>query len=429
VATAHHAHAPGRHRPGLLRRFVGPAWDELTYRRLAYLLLALPFGLGYFLFLVGGLAFSASMVFALVGIPMLYGMLLAWRGLSELERTFARGLLGMEIASPPAPLSATSWRGLRSRLTDPLTWKGVVFLFVKLPVGLLSFLVPVVLLGSGLVLVAAPFALGGTVTADMGFWSVDSRAEALALAPLGVLLVLVGLHAVNGLAWVSTHLVEVMLAPAPDAELRERVAAVQGSRVRIIEAADAERRRIERDLHDGAQQRLVALSLSLGLARSKLPDDPDAASGLIEEARAEAGRALTELRELARGIHPAVLTDHGLEAALGALASRSPVPVEVEEVPEERLPPAVESTAYFLVSEALANMAKHSQASEATVRVRLEPGRVVVEVADDGVGGATSAGGTGLRGLADRVEALDGRLEVSSPPGGGTCVRAELPLA
>jgi signal transduction histidine kinase len=428
MALVEDSRAPGRDRPGVVRRLLAPVVRERTYRGLLYLLLAFPLGLSYFLFIVIGLSFAATMLFALVGAPLLYGMLLGWRGLAELERAAARGLLGMGIASPPPPPGNTTWARLRSRVTDPLTWKGLVFLLVKLPLGALGFVVPVALLGSGAALVVGSVALWG-IAIDTGGWRLDSPAERVALAPAGVLLMLLGLHAVNGLTWVSARLVQLMLAPAPDAELRARVAAVQTSRTRIIEAADAERRRIERDLHDGAQQRLVALSLSLGLARSKLPEDPVAAENLIEEAHAEAGRALTELRELARGIHPAVLTDHGLEAAFGALASRSPVPVEVEDVPEERLPPAVESTAYFVVSEALANVAKYAEASRATVRVLRGARTVLVEVADDGVGGANPAEGTGLHGLADRVEALDGRLVVTSPPGAGTTVRAELPLA
>ncbi|HWV86386.1 MAG TPA: sensor histidine kinase [Capillimicrobium sp.] len=213
------------------------------------------------------------------------------------------------------------------------------------------------------------------------------------------------------------------------AELRARVAELQESRANIISFGLAERRRLERDLHDGAQQRLVALSLQVNLARAKLDDDPATAATLLDTAKEELSQALDELRELARGIHPAILTDQGLGPAVSALAERSPVPVEIEPLPEERLPPPVEAAAYFVVSEALANVAKYAQASQATVRVVRFGGHAVVEVADDGVGGADAARGTGLRGLADRVEALDGRLEIVSPIGRGTTVRADLPCA
>ncbi len=202
---------------------------------------------------------------------------------------------------------------------------------------------------------------------------------------------------------------------------------VRASRSRIVQAADDARRMLERNLHDGAQQRLVALSLSLRLAQDRLADDPGGTETILGAAREELSLAIEDLRELARGIHPAVLTDRGLGAAVTTLAGRSPVPVEVS-VPAERLPGAVEAAAYYVVAEALTNVAKYAQASVAHVRVSRDNGRAVVEVADDGIGGADAAAGSGLRGLADRVEALDGRLEVESPPKGGTRIRAELPL-
>ncbi len=319
-------------------------------------------------------------------------------------------------------------------MTDPLTWKALVYLFLKLPLGLVGFVLSLAPVALAVALLTAPLTagipaeLGASSPQRIGPWTVDPLVGSLLLVPLGAVAAVGAAHLVNGLAWLSGRWVQLMLAPTPDVELRARVEAVQTSRARLVEAADAERRRIERDLHDGAQQRIVTLSLNLGLARARLSNDPEGAAGLIDEARAEAGRALAELRELARGIHPAVLTDHGLGAALSGLAARSPVPVETLEVPSERLPAAVESTAYFVVSEALANVAKYARASRATVRVARGPERLIVEVADDGVGGADPGAGTGLRGLNDRVEALDGRLKVLSPAGGGTLVRAELPL-
>jgi PAS domain S-box-containing protein len=211
-------------------------------------------------------------------------------------------------------------------------------------------------------------------------------------------------------------------------ERKEHEREIHASRQRIVSAEAAERRRLERNLHDGAQQRLVALSLSLRLARAKIAQDPGAAARLLEEADAELAHALAELRELARGIHPAVLTDRGLEPALEHLASRSPVPVKLS-IPSERLPQSVEAAAYFVVSEALANVAKYADASLVEVTVERQNGRVLVEVGDDGVGGADPMQGTGLRGLADRLSALDGRLEVDSPAGAGTRVRAEIPVS
>ena len=202
---------------------------------------------------------------------------------------------------------------------------------------------------------------------------------------------------------------------------------LEDSRARIVAAGDDERRKLERNLHDGAQQRLVSLSLSLRLAQARVRDDPDEAEELLESSREELTHALEELRELARGIHPAVLTDRGLEAALDALAARAPLPVEIDG-PRCELPPQIQAAAYYVVSEALANVTKYAQASAVEVKVEREDGYAVVEVADDGIGGADPVRGSGLRGLADRVASLSGTLAVESRPGAGTTVRAEIPL-
>jgi signal transduction histidine kinase len=210
--------------------------------------------------------------------------------------------------------------------------------------------------------------------------------------------------------------------------LRDRVDDLRTARQRIIAAADAERRRIERDLHDGAQQRMVAVAVTLGLAEARFASDPESALALIAQARDEAQAAVKELRELARGIHPAVLSDHGLGPALEALASRAPVPVDVIGVPECALAHEIEACAYFVTAEALTNVAKYARASSASVELSVEDDRLRVRVRDDGVGGADPATGTGLRGLRDRVDALDGDLEIDSPPGGGTTVTVEVPV-
>ncbi len=212
-----------------------------------------------------------------------------------------------------------------------------------------------------------------------------------------------------------------------DAELRAKVAELRDSRSRMLRIGLEERRRLERDLHDGAQQRLVSMALNMRLARDRMRDEPDAAERLLDGASAELDSALEELRELARGIHPAVLSDRGLDAALETLARRAPVPVELNREEYERLPEAIELAAYFVVAEALTNVAKYAQATHARVNVGRHNGRLVVEVADDGVGGADPGNGTGLRGLADRLAVIEGRLEVDSPPGRGTTIRAKIP--
>ncbi len=209
-------------------------------------------------------------------------------------------------------------------------------------------------------------------------------------------------------------------------ELRARIEEVRGSRVRILQAGQQERRRLERDLHDGAQQRLVALSLELSRLEASVGDDPDLRSR-VAAASHEVAASLAELRDLARGLHPAIVTDHGLMVALESLTMRAPVPVELTGSLDTRLPEAVEIAAFFLVSESLANIGKHAQASTASIELTREPGWFRIAVVDDGVGGADAENGTGLRGLADRIEALGGRVRVVSPPGGGTRVTAEIP--
>jgi PAS domain S-box-containing protein len=218
---------------------------------------------------------------------------------------------------------------------------------------------------------------------------------------------------------------ELVAQALANADARAKLAA---SRARLVEVGDAERQRLERNLHDGAQQRLVGLALHLRLVGARIATDPDAALRDLAAAREQLDHALAELRELARGIHPAVLTDRGLKPAVDALVSRAPVPLEVADIPDARLPEAVETAAYYLIAEAVTNVAKYAQATHAAVSVRPENGHLVVRVDDDGVGGADPSGGTGLRGLSDRVEALHGRLRIDSPRGGGTHITAEIPI-
>jgi signal transduction histidine kinase len=218
---------------------------------------------------------------------------------------------------------------------------------------------------------------------------------------------------------------ELVALAVASAQARDELAA---SRVRIVEAGDAERRRIERNLHDGAQQRLVALSVALRIAQGKISNSPAEAEDLIAVAADDLAEALVELRELAQGIHPAVLTERGLADALEVLSARVPLRVELDIGLSERLPEQIEVAAYYVVSEGLANVVKHARAESVQVRVARENGHITVAVEDDGVGGATLDGGSGLYGLRDRVETLDGRLGIASRPGIGTCLRAELPV-
>jgi signal transduction histidine kinase len=257
--------------------------------------------------------------------------------------------------------------------------------------------------------------------------AVHTVPQTLPYAALGVLFLALTVLVTPSFAQIQAVVAKALLGPTKAARLTVKADHLQASRARGVDAAEAERRRIERDLHDGAQQRLVAVAMTLGRARNKLADDPESARLLIDEAHADAKLAVAELRDLARGIYPAVLGDRGLDAALSALAARCPVPVDVEVDAVPRPPAAVESTAYFIVAETLTNVAKHSTATTVGVLVRRTGDAVTVRVTDDGAGGAELRTGGGLAGLADRAATIDGVMSVSSPPGGPTVITAELP--
>ena len=405
--------------------------DSRTYGRILYLVLALPLGVAEFTFLVTAISFGFSTAITLIGIPVLVGSVYAWRWLADLERRVIGSLVGTEIPSPyrPDPAGGRWWNRFAARLADPATWKDLAFLLLQFPLGILSFSVTVAVFGFGLRLLFAPVYYDPLWDGDWIDWvGVDTLGEALALMPVGALILLFGIPALGALGRLYGWLALQLLGSNADPELTAQVTELQDARSRIIAAADDERRRIERDLHDGAQQRLVALALNLRMAEQRAIDGDPTAVDLIRGAGDEANLALKELRDLARGIHPAILTNRGLPAALEDLASRATLPVEVVASPEERLPGAVEAAAYFVVSECLANIGKHANAETATVAVTAEDGHVTVEVSDDGVGGAALDGGSGIQGLTDRVGALRGSLAIDSPPGVGTRVTAVIPL-
>jgi len=229
--------------------------------------------------------------------------------------------------------------------------------------------------------------------------------------------------------WLDRRAGRALLGPSRSAELAMRVESLAQSRAGVVDAADAERRRIERDLHDGAQQRLVSLAMNLGLARETLSNLPEPARRVIADAHEEAKAALTELRDLVRGLHPAVLEDRGLDAALSGIAARTPLPVRLSVDVSKRASPVTEAVAYFVVSECLANVARHALASAAEVCVRRAGSVLTVVVTDDGVGGADPSAGTGLASLAQRASSVDGTMTIDSPPGGPTAIRVELPCA
>ncbi|WP_232524424.1 sensor histidine kinase [Nocardiopsis gilva] len=446
------------------RRYVLSAWP---WRSLAYLLTALPLmsavtpvvtvlTLPWWLLAVlwndhaGAQAgaptptqLAASAVLVLIGVAAFAACApLVALPLAEVERR-RLGIIHTEPATsghrtPTAPGPAP-W--LRLRYSEAVTWRETAYLLLFVPltlatwavVGGAAVLVAVLLLGPLLV-------MGQDEPISMGIQRIDDPVEALPYALVGVVLLVAAVYLVALAAGGHGALARVLLQGPARGELEAELTEVTRSRARLVDAFEAERRRIERDLHDGAQQRLVALTMQLGLARLDLPAGSPAARTL-EAAHDQAKELIVEMRELVRGIHPKVLTDLGLPAALPDLADRCALPVDVAVDLPHRLPPHIEGTAYFVVAETVTNVAKHSGATAASVRVRLEQGRagdrkavgtpdlLVVEVSDNGHGGAEvgTGAGTGLTGLADRVAVMDGRMLLSSPPGGPTVVRVELP--
>ena len=398
----------------------------------AYILTGFALSLAWWVLLVTLIATGAGMVVTLVGIPILTATMYLWTRIAETERWRARRMLGLDVPSPYGAIEAGGFlalvfepRVVWARMKDPAVWRDLVYLLVVFfPLAIATFCIAVSAWAVGVGLVAQPFTYWTGAGLQFGeSHRVDTLPESLACLVAGLLVLLVLPWVIGLLAAVHAWTVRSLLGPRQS----ERVEQLTRQRTEAVDAAVAERRRIERDLHDGAQQRLTALAMGLGRARAKLDSDPEAARELVEQAHEDAKQALAELRNLARGIHPAILTDRGLDAALSHLAARSPVPVEISVEIADRPSPAVESPAYFVVAAALTNAAKHSAARSIRARVWRFDATLLVEVVDDGVGGAAIEPGGGLEGLTTRVATIDGTLSISSPAGGPTVVRAELP--
>ncbi|MEU1176717.1 sensor histidine kinase [Streptomyces sp. NPDC005820] len=415
-------------------RYLLTSWP---WRAAAYLLTGAMLGAALLVGLAAWVTVGAVLAIVLVGLPLLAATVLAGLPVAALERRRLGWVEENPRTSVPAPTPHIEppAPGLRvwlvTRLRERATWRafGHTLLAACLlwPAEALLLLVALV---SPLAMIATPLLLatvgGGREVKVLKVWTVTGQPTAFAAAALGVLLLAAGAYALGVAAAARAALTRRLVAP-PDGGTRARVVELTRSRARLVDAFEAERRRIERDLHDGAQQRLVALTMSLGLARLDAPPGGPLAEQLTRACE-EAGAVLAELRELIHGIHPKVLADYGLEAAVADAADRSPVPVDVGFVsPLPRLPQAVEAAAYFVVREALANVARHSGAGRARVEGEYGDGRLVLEVSDDGRGGADPDRGSGLTGLADRVSVLDGRLSVTSPTGGPTLLRVEIP--
>jgi signal transduction histidine kinase len=368
---------------------IRPAYDAHTWKEILYLLLNLPVAVFGFVYAITVLSVGGSLTITVVGLPLLALSLLGARQLGKLERARARKLLGVRVEEPtPLPLakSGALTQRLWLALKDPVGWRTLLYDVIRLPWGILTFCT--------------------VLTSLFVLWPVLP-------------------YLARGLANVDRFLVRGLLSPSD--ELERRIAELESDRGVVVDTAAADLRRIERDLHDGAQARLVNLAMGLGLAKEKLLEDPDSAAAMVEEAHGEVKLALQELRDLARGIHPAVLTDRGLDAALSSVATRCTVPVKVTVTLPDRPAPAIEGIAYFTVSELLQNISKHSGARAASVDVWRAEDRLLIQVQDDGRGGARLQDGTGMRGLAERLGAVDGLFDLDSPPGGPTVVTAELP--
>ncbi|MFD4946407.1 sensor histidine kinase [Streptomyces sp. NPDC058409] len=364
--------------------------DRWTWKEIAYLLANLPMTIAGFVYTVFMIGIGVGLAVTVIGLPLLAAGLQGARLIGRAERGRARAMLGVRIDEPSPMVLSRREQGffpwLWSSLTDPVGWRAVLYSFIRLPWGVLTFAV--------------------TLVSLVVLWPV--------LPYIARLLTNADRAMARGLL-------------SPSDELERRIAELESDRGVVVDTAAADLRRIERDLHDGAQARLVALAMGLGLAKEKLTDDPEAAARMVDEAHGEVKVALQELRDLARGIHPAVLTDRGLDAALSAIASRCTVPVTVGVDLPARPAEAIEGIAYFTVSELLQNVSKHSAARSASVEVWRSADRLLIQVTDDGQGGARMDGGTGMAGLAERLGAVDGLFVLDSPAGGPTTVTAELP--
>ena len=421
-----------------MKRLFAPLARARTWSETLHLLLDLPLGIAWFTIVVVGLSVGVGLVvLALIGLVILVATVFTGRLIGIVERARAKVLLGIEVP-PPQPsrwrAEQGHWPQMKAALGDVPGWKGLAYGLIMLPIGIMNFVVAVVMWSVAFAGVVYPTWGWAVPQNDWYDHEVHGWLKAGFISGgflVGVLALIVTPRIIRGLAAIDGSLIKGLLSGSPTAELRQRVESLTVSRDASVDIAESERRRIERDLHDGVQAQLVTLAMDLGMARQKLAagDDADpAVLALVERAHDDSKRAVSELRNLVRGIHPAVLTDRGLDAAVSALAARSPIPVEVNISLATRPPATVESAAYFVIAEALTNAAKHSGASLVRVDGRVADGRLRVEVSDDGVGGADVEHGGGLAGLAARLAAVEGRLRVASPVGGPTTVLAELPL-
>ncbi|WP_405843061.1 sensor histidine kinase [Streptomyces sp. NBC_01518] len=412
-------------------------FEARSWREFGYVLLSLPISILLFTYAVTMVSLGAGLLITFLGVPVLAGALAGCRGFGALERARARRLLHLDVAAPE-PLrmkknGPMAWMG--AVLKSGTSWRHLLYAVLHFPWAVFSFVVALNFWAYGWALLTYPLwfwvfpmygGQGGLQLYGDRHHQIylDNPFEITVTALVGLLFTLATPWIVRALTLVDRLMVHGLLGPST---LATRVVELESDRGVVVDTAAADLRRIERDLHDGAQARLVALAMDLGLAKEKLTEDPEAAARMVGEAHGEVKTALQELRDLARGIHPAVLTDRGLDAALSSVASRCTVPVQVDVDLPARPAAAIEGIAYFTVSELLQNISKHARATWAAVDVWRVENRLMLQVVDNGVGGADASGGSGLAGLAGRLDAVDGILVVDSPVGGPTRITAELP--
>jgi signal transduction histidine kinase len=423
TVTADHQGMPLVQQPGALLRQL--ALDTV------YLVLALPMGILTFTFVVTGWSVGLGLLITFIGLPILMLVVYASRWLAWLERRRAALVLGQPIRDVyKAPASGHFFDRIRAMFSDPSTWKDLAWHLLLLPLGIADFVVAVTGWSVSVGLVTVPAWWWAAPESDRftaGPITVDSWGNALLCMAIGIVALPIAAALVRGTAAASGAVGKVVLGPTRR-QLEERVEVLAQTRAGAVDAAAAELQRIERDLHDGAQARLVSLAMDLGMAEERFERDPEGARELVEKARAEAKLAMGELRDLARGIRPALLAERGLSEAISALAARTPLPTNVQVELDGRLPAPVELAAYFTVAEALTNAVKHAEARSARVHLWRDGERLRIEVRDDGRGGANPHG-HGLDGLSKRLAALDGTLAIASPRGGPTVLYAEVPCA
>jgi signal transduction histidine kinase len=408
------------------------------WRGYGYLLGGLPLSIVAFVIAVAGFSAGVGTLVVWLGLPILVGTLAACRGLAGVERRGAEWATGKPL--PPHHYREPRGTGigrLFSRLADPQSWRDLLHAVVAFPVRIVLFIIAVTWTVAGvaaLLAVTWQWALPDNDEGGGLFWlitGIQGRLGEIVLnTVLGAIMVATSPLVIRGLVATRAGLARGLLTNQT-AALRARAAQLESSRRAAVQAEAQTLRRLERDIHDGPQQRLVRLNMDLETVARRLDDDPEKARPLVTEALEQSREALGELRALSRGIAPPILADRGLGPALAAAAARSPVQVSLDvALPEgRRLAPAVENTAYFVVTEALTNVAKHARATLCTLVVSADAERVLVQVRDDGRGGAHLGKGHGLAGLADRLATVEGVLDVVSPPGGPTVLTAEIPLA